>query len=96
MRRDEVGLVVEDIKKVAVAGEVVNVSDKVGGLIENMTFRFLLGRSKDDRFDLKGIMTEAFTWLDSLILLTLCPPQSHLTFSNPYKNSKPKQPQSVS
>ncbi|KAK1383945.1 putative flavonoid 3'-monooxygenase [Heracleum sosnowskyi] len=61
MRREEVGLVVEEIKKAAVAGEVVNVSDKVGSLIENMTFRFLLGRSKDDRFDLKGIMTEAFT-----------------------------------
>lgn len=61
MRREEVGLVVDEIKKAATAGEVVNVSAKVGDLIENMTFRFLLGRSKDDRFDLKGIMTEAFT-----------------------------------
>ncbi|XP_074349609.1 cytochrome P450 CYP736A12-like isoform X2 [Apium graveolens] len=61
MRREEVGLVVEEIKKAAAAGEVVNVSANLGDLIENMTFRFLLGRSKDDRFDLKGIMTEAFT-----------------------------------
>lgn len=61
MRREEVGLVVEEIKKAATAGEVVNVSAKVGDMIENMTFRFLLGRSKDDRFDLKGIMTDAFT-----------------------------------
>ncbi|XP_074362398.1 cytochrome P450 CYP736A12-like [Apium graveolens] len=73
MRRDEVGLVVEEIKKAAVAGEVVNVSDKVGGLIENMTFRFLLGRSKDDRFDLKGIMTEAFTLAEQFNLADFVP-----------------------
>ncbi|KAK1383278.1 hypothetical protein POM88_021013 [Heracleum sosnowskyi] len=65
MRRDEVGLVVEEIKKAAVACEEVNVSDKVGGLIENMTFRFLLGRSKDDKLidrpSIKSIMIDIIT-----------------------------------
>nr|AFK79030.1 cytochrome P450 CYP736A53 [Bupleurum chinense] len=59
MRREELGVVVEEIKKDAAAGEVVDVSAKVGDMIENMTYRYLFGRSKDDRFDLKGIMTEA-------------------------------------
>lgn len=58
MRREELVLMVNSIKEAAVAREVVDVSDTVGGVIENMTYRMLFGRSKDDRFDLKGTMKE--------------------------------------
>lgn len=54
MRREEVVLFVENIKEAAAAGQVVDVSEKVGGLIEDMMVRMLFGHSiRDDRFDLK-------------------------------------------
>lgn len=60
MRKEELGLLVKELKDAAAKCEVVDISAKVADLIENMTYRLLLGRSKDDRFDLKGIMNEAF------------------------------------
>lgn len=59
MRREEVGLFMEAVKEAAVAREVVDVSEKVTGLIENMTNRMVFGRSKDERFDLKTAVREA-------------------------------------
>ncbi|CAN6577950.1 unnamed protein product [Malus baccata var. baccata] len=46
LRREEVGLLVVDL------------SEKVGELVEGITYRMVLGRKKDDMFDLKGIMEE--------------------------------------
>ncbi|KAA8541209.1 hypothetical protein F0562_025184 [Nyssa sinensis] len=45
----------------AKAHEVVDVSEKVAGLIEDMTYRMLFGRNKDDRFDLKSIVHQALS-----------------------------------
>ncbi|KAK2991405.1 hypothetical protein RJ640_010869, partial [Escallonia rubra] len=59
MRREELGLLVKWLKDAAVAREVVDVSEKVAGLIEDMTYKMLFGRSKDERFDLKGTIQEA-------------------------------------
>ncbi|CAK9147757.1 unnamed protein product [Ilex paraguariensis] len=59
MRREELGLLVESLKAAAAARQVVDVSEKVAGLIEAMTYRMLFGRSKDDRFDLKATIQEA-------------------------------------
>lgn len=53
LRREELGLLVESIKRAAKAREVVDVSDKVTRLIEDMTCRMLFGKSRDDRFDLR-------------------------------------------
>nr|H2DH18.1 RecName: Full=Cytochrome P450 CYP736A12 [Panax ginseng]AEY75215.1 cytochrome P450 CYP736A12 [Panax ginseng] len=61
MRREELGTVVKSIKEASAANEVVDLSAKVANIIENMTYRLLLGRTKDDRYDLKGIMNEALT-----------------------------------
>lgn len=58
MRREELGGLVESLKEAAVAREVVDLSEVVGGLIEDMTFKMLFGRSKDERFDLKGNIQE--------------------------------------
>lgn len=59
VRREELGLLVESIKEAAVARQAVDLSEKVAGAIEDMTYRTLFGRTKDDRFDLKGIIQEA-------------------------------------
>ncbi|KAL8127071.1 hypothetical protein AgCh_014119 [Apium graveolens] len=58
MRREELGLLVESLKKAAGMGETVDVSEKVARLIQDMTCRMLFGMSRDDRFDLTEIIHE--------------------------------------
>ncbi|TQD80841.1 hypothetical protein C1H46_033593 [Malus baccata] len=58
LRREEVGLLVQSLKVAAETNEVVDLSEKVGELVEGITYRMVLGRKKDDMFDLKGIMEE--------------------------------------
>ncbi|BBH04098.1 hypothetical protein Prudu_015147 [Prunus dulcis] len=63
LRREEVGLLVESLKKAAAEGQAVDLSEKVGELIEGITYRMVLGSKNDDTFDVKGIIEE-------IILLT--------------------------
>ncbi|XP_028792308.1 uncharacterized protein LOC114748121 [Neltuma alba] len=58
LRKEEVGATVKRLERAAAAGEVVDVSEKVGELLENMMYRMVLGRRKDDRFQLRGLMNE--------------------------------------
>lgn len=53
------GLFIQSLKKAAAAGEVVDLSEKVGGLVEDITYRMVLGSKNDDMFDLKGTIEEA-------------------------------------
>ncbi|KAM7254821.1 hypothetical protein ACFE04_020062 [Oxalis oulophora] len=59
MRKEEVGLLVEEIREAALAHEVVDLSNKVKKLAENMTCRMVLGRKKDDEFDFTYLIGEA-------------------------------------
>jgi len=59
LRKEEVGLLVKSLRKSATLHEAVNVTKVVAELIENITCKMILGRSKDDRFDLKGLVHEA-------------------------------------
>uniref|UniRef100_A0AAT9UTC3 Cytochrome P450 CYP736A360-like protein n=1 Tax=Cnidium monnieri TaxID=94007 RepID=A0AAT9UTC3_CNIMO len=58
LRREELGFLVEWLKNAAATSQVVNVTDKVAGLIEDMTCRMLLGQSRDDRFNLSEVLNE--------------------------------------
>ncbi|KAK7280860.1 hypothetical protein RIF29_08393 [Crotalaria pallida] len=58
LRRQELGLLVKSLEKAAASCEVVDLSVLVGELIENITYKMVFGASKDDRFDLKGIIHE--------------------------------------
>ncbi|KAL8134969.1 cytochrome P450 CYP736A12-like [Apium graveolens] len=58
LRKEELGFVVEWLKNAAGTGQVVNVSEKVSRLIEDMTCRMLLGKSRDDRFNLTEVLNE--------------------------------------
>ncbi|KAK9278132.1 hypothetical protein L1049_027691 [Liquidambar formosana] len=58
MRREEIGLLVQSLKKSAAAKEVADVSAKVSEVIEDTSYRMVFGRSKDDRYDLKAIIQE--------------------------------------
>ncbi|CAK9147763.1 unnamed protein product [Ilex paraguariensis] len=82
MRREELGLLVESLKAAAAAREVVDVSEKVGGLIEDMTYRMLFGRSKDDRFDLKAAIEEALELIGAFNLSDYVPILKPLDLQN--------------
>ncbi|XWS50710.1 hypothetical protein CRYUN_Cryun12cG0110000 [Craigia yunnanensis] len=58
IRRTEVESLVKLLRNAAAAGEVVNLSLKVAELIEDITYRMIIGRSKDDKFDLKPLIQE--------------------------------------
>lgn len=57
-RKEEVGFMVESLRKAAAAREVVNVSEKLARLIEDMTCRMLFGKSRDKRFDMSKVIPE--------------------------------------
>ncbi|KAJ7969673.1 Cytochrome P450 [Quillaja saponaria] len=58
LRREEVGLLVESLKRSATAHEVVDLSMLLYDVIESITFKMIWGRSKDERFDMKGLIQE--------------------------------------
>ncbi|KAK1378516.1 putative Flavonoid 3-hydroxylase [Heracleum sosnowskyi] len=57
-RKEELGLMVESLRGAAAAREVVNVSEKLARLIEDMTCRMLFGKSRDERFDMSKVIPE--------------------------------------
>ncbi|XP_027357831.1 cytochrome P450 CYP736A12-like [Abrus precatorius] len=59
LRKMEVEAVVKSLQKGAMVGEVVNLSEVVTGLLEDVVYKMVLGCSKDDKFDLKGLLQEA-------------------------------------
>ncbi|XP_054786018.1 cytochrome P450 CYP736A12-like [Prosopis cineraria] len=66
LRREEIRMVVKSLENTAKMGEVVDVSEKVHGLLEDITYKMILGRNKDDQFDPKRLVSE--TPLEHLIL----------------------------
>lgn len=59
LRREELDAVVKSLEEAAAAREVVDVSQVVSELVENITYRMILGCNKDDQLDLKGHIHEA-------------------------------------
>ncbi|XP_043689535.1 cytochrome P450 CYP736A12-like [Telopea speciosissima] len=58
MREEELGRLVEILKKDAEAGTMVDFTAKVGSLIEQMTYLMVLGE-RDDNFNIKPVIKEA-------------------------------------
>lgn len=61
MRKEELLSTVKSLKKAAETHEVVDLSEKVGELIGDMSCKMILGQSKDDRFNLKGLLQETMS-----------------------------------
>ncbi|KAK4283425.1 hypothetical protein QN277_000375 [Acacia crassicarpa] len=59
LRREEIRMVVRSIGDAAIVGEVVNVSEKVNALLEDIVYKMILGRNRDDQFDLKALISKA-------------------------------------
>ena len=63
MRREELGLMVQSLKEMGEARQVVNLSDTVIELIEHMTHKMVFGHSKIERIQLKALTQEAYVEL---------------------------------
>ncbi|KAF8378472.1 hypothetical protein HHK36_029813 [Tetracentron sinense] len=59
MRREEVALLIQSLKDAAKDRAVVDISAKVGNLIEDMTHRMLFGHSRDEGCEFKPVIQEA-------------------------------------
>lgn len=55
LRKQELSLVMESIRKAAAAREVVDITEVMAKLVEDMTFKMVVGQAKDQQFDLKAL-----------------------------------------
>ncbi|GAU22704.1 hypothetical protein TSUD_138280 [Trifolium subterraneum] len=73
LRKEEVGLLIKSLRKSATLHEVVDVSKVVADVIGNINYKMILGRSKDDKFDLKGLVHEEVTLIGMFNLADYLP-----------------------
>jgi len=73
LRREELRVLVKSLKNSAELGEVVDLSNLLGELMENIVFKMVLGRAKDDRFDLKFLIEEVMNLLGAFNLADYMP-----------------------
>ncbi|THG04436.1 hypothetical protein TEA_003284 [Camellia sinensis var. sinensis] len=73
MRREEMEALVRRLKVAAVAREVVDLSEKVEGVIEDMTCKMVFGRSSDERFDLKAVVQKSLVILGAFNIADFVP-----------------------
>ncbi|KAK4271389.1 hypothetical protein QN277_020091 [Acacia crassicarpa] len=74
LRREEVGVMVKSLERAAAAREVVDITEAVGELIENIIYRMVLGgANKDDGVNLKGLIKEAVTLVGAFNLADYIP-----------------------
>ncbi|KAI9084302.1 hypothetical protein K1719_033809 [Acacia pycnantha] len=58
LRREELKMVMKSLDNSAKMGGVVDISEKVHEILEDIVYKMILGRNKDDQFDLKGLISE--------------------------------------
>ncbi|XP_061345025.1 cytochrome P450 CYP736A12-like [Gastrolobium bilobum] len=74
IRREELCLVVKSLEKDAAVGQVVNLSEVVENLVEDIVYKMILGRgSKYDQFDLKRFVQKATTLLGAFNIADYVP-----------------------
>ncbi|KAI3735626.1 hypothetical protein L6452_15133 [Arctium lappa] len=77
MRKEEIGLMVEEIRVASMTHQVVNLSKMVGSLIEGMTCRMLFGKKNDERFVFRRIIDEFAVVLGTVNLADFMPILEH-------------------
>ncbi|KAF8378467.1 hypothetical protein HHK36_029807 [Tetracentron sinense] len=73
MRREEVATMIRSLKDAAKDRAVVDLSAKVGSLVEDMTHRMLFGYSRDKRFDFKPVVHEVLRLVGAFNLADYIP-----------------------
>ncbi|KAL8258047.1 hypothetical protein R6Q59_030088 [Mikania micrantha] len=59
MRREEIGLMVQEMKGASMVQKVVNLSETVSSVIEGMVCRMLFGKKNDERFVFKTVIDKS-------------------------------------
>ncbi|KAF7813571.1 cytochrome P450 CYP736A12-like [Senna tora] len=73
LRKQELALMVKSLQKDAKLGEVVNVGEKVHGLMKEIVYKMIFGRSNDDEFDLEGLVSQALNLVGEFNLADYVP-----------------------
>ncbi|XP_028800131.1 cytochrome P450 CYP736A12-like [Neltuma alba] len=73
LRREELGQLVKSIEKSAAASEVVDLTGKVERLVEDIMYKMIFGRNRDDRFGLKGLIHEALNLVGAFNIADFVP-----------------------
>ncbi|XP_058766180.1 cytochrome P450 CYP736A12-like [Vicia villosa] len=73
IRKEELSVMVKSLKKAALVGEVVNVSEVVENLVEDIIYKMILGRSKYEQFDLKKVVQEELALIGAFNLADYVP-----------------------
>ncbi|KAK7314524.1 hypothetical protein VNO77_33050 [Canavalia gladiata] len=73
LRREELGKLVKSLRNSAASCEVVDLSELVGELMENIVYKMVLGRTRVDKFDLKGIVLEVMNLVGAFNLADYLP-----------------------
>jgi hypothetical protein len=73
IRKEELGVLVKSLEKAALVGEVVNVSEGIENLIQDIVYKMILGRSKCEQFDLKRLFQKGMTLVGSFNLADYIP-----------------------
>ena len=74
IRKEKLDVLVKSLEKAALEGEVVNVSEVVENLIEDIVFKMILGRGrKYEQFDLNKLVLEALALIGAFNLADYVP-----------------------
>ncbi|WJX58227.1 hypothetical protein P8452_43702 [Trifolium repens] len=73
IRKEELGVLVKSLEKAALVGEVVNVSESIEILIQDIVYKMILGRSNCEQFDLKRLFQKGMTLVGSFNLADYIP-----------------------
>ncbi|XP_058747885.1 cytochrome P450 CYP736A12-like [Vicia villosa] len=73
IRKEKLSVMVKSLEKAALVGEVVNVSKVVENVIEDIVYKMVLGRSKYEQFDLKGLVQQVGILLGAFNLVDYVP-----------------------
>ncbi|XVF09639.1 hypothetical protein REPUB_Repub07fG0111400 [Reevesia pubescens] len=73
IRRAEVESLVKSTRKASAADELVDLTKKADEVVEDIMFKIILGRNKDDRFDFKPLVREALRLIGTFNLSDFLP-----------------------
>ena len=73
IRKEKLDVLIKSLEKAALVGEVVNVSEVVENLIEDVVYKMVLGRSKYDQFDLKRLVQDVMALIGAFNMADFVP-----------------------
>ncbi|CAK8537666.1 unnamed protein product [Lathyrus sativus] len=73
IRKDKLCVLVKSLKKAALVGEVVNVSEAVQNLVEDIVCKMIVGRSKYEQYDMKKLAKEGMALIGAFNLADYIP-----------------------